>query len=278
MYFRGRKVVFNCPKVMGVLNVTPDSFSDGGRYSQVDQALKQAQLMVDQGATFIDVGGESTRPGATEVATQVELDRVIPVIEAIARNIDTIITIDTSKPEVMETAVESGASMINDVRALSKPKALETAAKLAQKYDVPTCIMHMQGSPETMQYQPQYAHVVDEIIEFFRLQIERLVSAGFDYKQIMLDPGFGFGKSLDHNYQLLKHFTQLTQFDLPVLAGMSRKSMIGKLLNREINERLAGDIAAATIAAMNGASIIRVHDVAQASDAMKIVEKINTVE
>lgn len=278
MVFKDRTVVFNSPKVMGILNVTPDSFSDGGKFISLHKALEQARDMVAHGATFIDVGGESTRPGAQEVSVDEELCRVVPIIEAINNELDVIVSIDTSKARVMHEAVNAGARLINDVRALQLPDALQTAAKLAKELNVPTCIMHMQGTPLTMQIAPNYTSVVDEVIAFFRLQIERLVGAGFEYKQIMLDPGFGFGKSLDHNYLLLKSFMQFTQFDLPVLAGMSRKSMIGNLLNKDVDNRLSGDIAANTIAAMLGASIVRVHDVEEAMDAMKIVDKINSVK
>ncbi|MFT6267225.1 MAG: dihydropteroate synthase [Alphaproteobacteria bacterium] len=278
MLFKDREIIFNSPKVMGILNVTPDSFSDGGKFTTLDKALKQASCMVKHGATFIDVGGESTRPGAQEVSIEEELSRVIPVIEAINNELDVIVSVDTSKAKVMEEAVWAGARLINDVRALQLPNALETAAKFAKELNIPTCIMHMQGSPITMQNAPQYESVVDEVIEFFRLQIQRLTLAGFEYKQIMLDPGFGFGKSLDNNYQLLKSFIQFTQFDLPVLAGMSRKSMIGNLLNKDVDNRLSGDIAANTIAAMSGASILRVHDVEQTIDAMKVVDKTNSVK
>lgn len=277
LVFKDRQIIFNCPKVMGILNVTPDSFSDGGQFNNLQNAISHARRMLEDGATFIDVGGESTRPGAQEISVQEELDRVIPVIEGINAEIDTIISVDTSKPEVMRAAVDAGARMINDVRALALPGALETAADLAQLYNIPICIMHMQGSPLSMQDAPIYDSVVDEIIEFFRQQIDRLTHAGFEYKQILLDPGFGFGKTIDHNYQILREFLQFTQFDLPVIAGMSRKSMIGNLLNRETDQRLAGDIAASTIAALNGAAIVRVHDVQQAVDAMKIVDKVNSV-
>jgi dihydropteroate synthase len=278
MWFRDRQVVFNSPKVMGILNVTPDSFSDGGRFTSLNKAVEQASLMTEQGASFVDVGGESTRPGASEVSINEELDRVIPVIEAVSKQVDVIVSVDTSKPEVMIEAVNAGASMINDVRALSLPNALETAAKFAQEKNIPSCIMHMQGTPQDMQNAPSYASVVDEVIEFFRLQIERLTHAGFKYQQILLDPGFGFGKSIDHNYQMLKGLMHFTQFDLPVLAGMSRKSMIGTLLEKDVDQRLAGDIATSTVAAMSGASIIRVHDVEAIIDAMKIVDKLNTVD
>lgn len=278
MVFKDRTVVFNCPKVMGILNVTPDSFSDGGRFNSLHNAVTHALAMVEQGATFIDVGGESTRPGAIEVSIQEELDRVVPIIESITAEIDTIVSVDTSKPEVMRAAVDAGAKLINDVRALSLPGALEAASDLAVSHNIPTCIMHMQGTPQNMQDSPAYESVADEVVDFFRMQIERLTHSGFNYQQILLDPGFGFGKTMDHNYQLLKHFMQFTQFDLPVIAGLSRKSMIGNLLNRETDQRLAGDLAANTIAAMAGASIVRVHDVQQTVDAMKIVDKVNSVE
>uniref|UniRef100_UPI0030C897E2 dihydropteroate synthase n=1 Tax=Ningiella ruwaisensis TaxID=2364274 RepID=UPI0030C897E2 len=277
MTFRDKTVVFNAPKVMGILNVTPDSFSDGGQFNKLDDALKQTEKMIASGATFIDIGGESTRPGATPVTLEEELDRVIPVIDAITERFDTIVSIDTSKSEVMLEAANHGASLINDVRALSQPGALETASRLAQEHNIPTCIMHMQGTPETMQDLPRYNSVVDEVIEFFRAQIERLTANGFEYKQIMLDPGFGFGKTLDHNYEILKRFDEFTQFDLPVLAGMSRKSMIGNLLNKGITERLAGDICVNTVASLAGASILRVHDVGEAADVSKIIEKLNQI-
>ncbi len=278
MQFRDREVIFNTTKIMGILNVTPDSFSDGGQHNQLDSAIKRAEQMVDEGACFIDVGGESTRPGAIPVSLDEELDRVIPVIEKLSNSIDAVISVDTSKANVMREAVLAGASMINDVRALNGENALATAAEMAKLYKVPACIMHMQGNPQTMQNSPVYDNVADEIIDFFRHQIERLTAAGFKYHQIMLDPGFGFGKTLEHNYQILKHFSYFTQFDLPVLAGMSRKSMIGNLLNREINDRLAGDIAAVTLASFCGASVVRVHDVKETSDAMKIVDKTNSVD
>lgn len=278
MKFRDKDISFDNTKIMGILNVTPDSFSDGGQFGSVDKALEQANKMISDGATFIDVGGESTRPGATEVPLEEELRRVIPVIKAINENFDTIISVDTSKPEVMREAVLAGAGLINDVRALSKPHALETAAELSTKYSVSVCIMHMQGQPETMQQDPKYHDIMNDVVGFFSDQIERLMKAGFRYGQIMLDPGFGFGKTLEHNYTMLKHFGQFTQFDMPVLAGMSRKSMIGNLLNKEIDQRLSGDITCHTVAAMNGASVIRVHDVSALNDAMKVVDKLNKIK
>ncbi|WP_395345468.1 dihydropteroate synthase [Ningiella sp. W23] len=278
MTFADKTIVFNSPKIMGILNVTPDSFSDGGKYNRVDSALAHAEMMINHGASFIDVGGESTRPGATPVSADEELERVIPVIEAISSRFDTVISIDTSKAKVMKEAVKCGARLINDVRALREDNALETAAELAKTMNIPSCIMHMQGSPENMQKAPKYKSVVDEVVGFFRQQIERLTQAGFQYAQIMIDPGFGFGKTLEHNYEMLKHFTQFTQFDLPVLSGTSRKSMIGDLLGRKLDERLAGDISVNTVACLAGASILRVHDVREAMDVAKIVEKLNSIK
>lgn len=277
MLFKHREVVFDIPKVMGIINVTPDSFSDGGKYNDIDKAVKQAEHMVELGATFVDIGGESTRPGAADVSISEELDRVVPVIEKISNELDVIISVDTSKPEVMRESVNAGATFINDIRALSMPGALETAAEFAQSQNIPTCIMHMQGTPQTMQNKPSYANVIEEVSAFFSTQIHRLVEAGFTNKQIILDPGFGFGKTVEHNYSMLKHFAHFKQFNVPVLAGMSRKSMIGAVLDKDPDSRLSGDIACGTIAALHGASILRVHDVEQALDAVKIVTKINTV-
>lgn len=275
MTFKDKKIAFNSPKIMGILNVTPDSFSDGGEFNTLNAALVHAQKMVEQGTTFIDIGGESTRPGAKPVSLQEELDRVIPVITAIASRFDIIVSVDTSKAQVMKEAVYHGASLINDVRALRESGALEMAAELALKHNIPCCIMHMKGDPQTMQNLPQYDSVVEEVTDFFSQQIQRLTDAGFAYNQIMLDPGFGFGKTLDHNYEMLKYFTVFTQFDLPLLAGLSRKSMIGNLLNRDVSDRLAGDISVNTIAALAGASVLRVHDVKEAMDVAKIIEKLN---
>ncbi len=278
MEFGDKTVYFTGPKIMGIINMTPDSFSDGGKLNTVDKALQQTEKLLDAGATFIDIGGESTRPGAKEVPVEEELKRVIPIIRAVSSEFDTIISIDTSKPEVMTKAVSAGARLINDVRALNKPNALETASLLANSHNIPTCIMHMRGSPEDMQDEPQYASVVEDILDFFREKINRLTGAGFRYSQIMLDPGFGFGKTTEHNFQLLKHFQSFTQFDLPVLAGMSRKSMIGNVLEKSVDNRVFGDVAAHTIAALQGASVLRVHDAQAVMDAVKIVNKMNDVD
>lgn len=255
------------PVVMGIVNVTPDSFSDGGAYTGLEQACRHVDHMVEQGALVIDVGGESTRPGAAEVSVAEELARVLPIIEYTAKTHDVWISIDTSKPEVMEAAVNAGANLINDVRALQAPGALAMAASL----DVPICLMHMQGEPQTMQDAPEYADVVDEVAAFFELRIAYCEAAGIDRERLILDPGFGFGKTLAHNYRLLAMLPTLHEFHLPVLVGLSRKSMIGHLLGRDTDQRLAGSLAGALIAAQQGAQIIRVHDVAETVDALKVM-------
>ncbi|MCT8987388.1 dihydropteroate synthase [Shewanella sp. KJ10-1] len=252
---------------MGIVNVTPDSFSDGGAYTDLEQACRHVDHMVEQGALVIDVGGESTRPGAAEVSVAEELARVLPIIEYTAKTHDVWISIDTSKPEVMEAAVNAGANLINDVRALQAPGALAMAASL----DVPICLMHMQGEPQTMQDAPEYADVVDEVAAFFELRIAYCEAAGIDRERLILDPGFGFGKTLAHNYRLLAMLPTLHEFHLPVLVGLSRKSMIGHLLGRDTDQRLAGSLAGALIAAQQGAQIIRVHDVAETVDALKVM-------
>ena len=256
------------PMIMGVLNITPDSFSDGGQHFDMADAITNAKLMIAQGADIIDVGGESTRPGAQAVSTSDEIDRVIPVIEALHHASDIPISIDTSKPEVMKQAVKAGASMINDVCALSADGALEMAATL----NVNVCLMHMQGSPRTMQKDPTYVDVVDDIKEFFSKRIEACVAAGIAEDKVILDPGFGFGKTLNHNLEILKRFREFKSFGLPVLAGLSRKSMIGTLLNdRNIDGRLVGSVTGAIIAVQNGADIVRVHDVLETKDALTIL-------
>ena len=278
MNFRNREVIFDSPKVMGILNVTPDSFSDGGKFSELELAIRQAESMVRAGATFIDVGGESTRPGAVAVSLDEELDRVIPVIEKISDELDVVVSVDTSKAQVMTQAVQSGAGMINDVRALQNEGALSAAISAANDFNVPSCLMHMQGEPKSMQDKPLYHSVVEEVIDFFDQRIELYEKAGLERRHILIDPGFGFGKTLDHNYQLLKHLCKFNRFNIPVLVGMSRKSMIGNLLKRDINQRLAGNIATATIAATAGVGIIRVHDVVETMDAVKIVNKLQSIE
>lgn len=258
------------PLVMGILNVTPDSFSDGGKYDQLDHAIEQAQKMVDQGVDIIDIGGESTRPGAKAVSEQDELDRVIPLIEAIAP-LGKPISIDTSKAKVMRAAVVAGAAMINDVCALQQPEALETAAEL----QVPVCLMHMQGQPRTMQQSPSYQNVVLDVMAFLAQRVQSCEQAGISRELISIDPGFGFGKTLEHNLELLSGLEHFKQLQLPLLVGISRKSMLGQLTGREVDQRLAASIAAAVIAASKRANIIRVHDVAETVDALKVFNAIN---
>ncbi|WP_334037091.1 dihydropteroate synthase [Alteromonas macleodii] len=262
------------PQVMGILNVTPDSFSDGGKHTNVSQALDHALRMIEEGATFIDIGGESTRPGAPDVSLQEELDRTIPVVEAVAKNTPCVISIDTSKADVMREAVKAGAGLINDVRALQEPGALQVAAEA----QVPVCLMHMQGQPRTMQQSPEYDDVVNDVGQFLLARTKVCEEAGIAKDKILFDPGYGFGKSLEHNYTLVKHLPSLMKLGYPVLVGMSRKSMIGNLLNRKVDERLAGSISLATIVAQMGAHIIRVHDVKETADAVNIVKMLNSVK
>lgn len=255
------------PVIMGILNVTPDSFSDGGRYALRDHALRQAEQMLRDGAKIIDIGGESTRPGAEIVTEPQELERVIPIIEALRANTDATISIDSYKPNVMRAAVTAGADIINDVKGLSEPGALELAAAL----QVPVCIMHMQGEPQTMQHAPVYENVVNEVSAFFEQRVQQLVAHGLAPSKIILDPGFGFGKTLQHNYQLLKQLDQFQRFGCPLLVGVSRKSMIGQLTGKPAKERMVGSVTAAVLAAQRGAQILRVHDVAQMQEALTIL-------
>lgn len=271
MRFKNTNLDLTVPRVMGILNVTPDSFSDGGKYHVLDQALFQAEKMLKEGADFIDVGGESTRPGAAEVSEQQELDRVIPVIERLNEKFETIVSIDTSKAKIMTEAVAAGAALINDVRALREPGALQAAAKSGAA----VCLMHMQGQPRTMQENPTYTDVTKDVSQFLQTRVEECIKAGIDENQIMLDPGFGFGKTLQQNYTLLSQLEQLQQLNKPVLVGISRKSMIGNLLGREVDERLAGSISAATVSMLKGACIIRVHDVKESVDAARVVSALN---
>ena len=275
MIFLNHEIDLSRPKVMGVLNVTPDSFSDGGKFNSLDAALRQAEQMVAQGAVFIDVGGESTRPGAAEISIDEELSRVCPVVEKISKNLDVVISVDTSTPELMIESVALGAGLINDVRALQREGAQSAALNLG----VPVCIMHMQGSPEMMQNNPLYSSVVSNVADFLMKRADQLVQAGFDRDKIIIDPGFGFGKTLEHNLQLLNSidrlvFPELVDKRYPVLVGVSRKSMIGEILDKPIDDRLIGSVAAATIAAYKGASILRVHDVKETVDALAVVQAL----
>ena len=274
MQFSSHTLDLSRPQVMGILNVTPDSFSDGGKHALLENAVRHAEKMLAQGATLIDVGGESTRPGAAAVSLDEELGRVIPVIEALRANTDCIISVDTSKAEVMTQAVNAGAGLINDVRALQEPGALSAAANA----NVPVCLMHMQGQPKDMQQQPHYKDVVADVEQFLLARASDCIAAGIKKEQILFDPGYGFGKTLEHNYALVKHLPSIIALGYPVLVGMSRKSMIGNLLNRNVDERLAGSITLATIAAQQGAHIIRVHDVQETADAVNIVNMLTTIE
>jgi dihydropteroate synthase len=257
-------------QVMGILNVTPDSFSDGGSFSTLEHALIQAEKMIAAGVTVIDVGGESTRPGAPEVSLEEELARVIPIIQSIRDKHDVWISIDTSKAEVMQQAIAAGADMVNDVRALQEPGALEVVAKA----QVPVCIMHMLGQPKTMQLDPNYVDVQQDVCDFLQQRINACEDAGIPRHNIIIDPGFGFGKSIEHNYQLLANLDKLHIFGLPILAGLSRKSMIYKALNKTPNECISGSLTCALMAFEKGAHIIRVHDFAETIEALTIATLI----
>ncbi len=264
---RNRTLDLNKPIIMGIVNVTPDSFSDGGNYNSVDDAFNQAMRLIKDGAEILDIGGESTRPGAPDVALQEELKRVIPVIKRIREASDCVISIDTSKAAVMEAAIEAGADIINDVRALQEPGALEVAARHS---DVPVCLMHMQGQPRTMQTNPTYENLISEISQFFEERVLTCSKAGINQNRIILDPGFGFGKTLNHNFEILEKFNEFSRLGLPLLAGLSRKSMFGQLLNRETSERVAASLAGALLCAQKGAHIIRVHDVQETADVIGV--------
>ena len=254
--------------VMGIVNVTPDSFSDGGRFDSLEKALAQARRLASEGADILDIGGESTRPGAEPVDARAEIERVVPVIKAVRAELDIPVSIDTMKGEVMRAAVDAGAEMINDVNGLRDPDALTAAVETG----VPTCIMHMQGEPRTMQQQPEYDDVVEDLRLYFRERIDTCLAAGMREHNLVLDPGFGFGKSLAHNLDLLDRFGRFREFGLPLLAGISRKSMLGRITGREAaDDRVAASVAAGVLAAERGADILRVHDVAETADAVKLI-------
>ncbi|BCS48949.1 dihydropteroate synthase [Aeromonas jandaei] len=269
---KGLSLSLERPHVMGILNVTPDSFSDGGHFNQIERAVAHARQMVADGATLIDIGGESTRPGAPDVSEQEELDRVIPVVERLVSECDVMLSLDTSKAVVMREGCKAGAHLINDVRALLEPGALDAAAEAR----VPVCLMHMQGQPRTMQVEPHYDDLVEEVRAFFDERIAACNAAGIAREQLLLDPGYGFGKTLAHNYQLLAAQGELLDYGLPLLVGMSRKSMIGNLLNRPVGARLAGSLACALIGMQHGARIIRVHDVRETMDALRVGWQVMT--
>lgn len=265
-----RTLDLSSPHVMGILNVTPDSFSDGGRYTDLDAALQRALQMQAAGASLIDIGGESTRPGAAKVSVQQELDRVAPLVEMIARECDIIISVDTSTPEVMRESARLGAGLINDVRALQRDGAVAAAVATG----LPVCLMHMRGDPQTMQDEPHYDDVAGEVAQFLRERIDVCLAAGIGAERIILDPGFGFAKNTQHNYELFKRLPQLLELQYPVLVGVSRKSMIGNILNKPVDQRLYGSLALAVMALERGAKILRVHDVEQTMDVLNIFNAV----
>ena len=260
--------------VMGILNITPDSFSDGGRFNQRDLALRHAQAMVEAGATLIDIGGESTRPGARPVSVVEELERVAPLVEAINRELDVIISVDTSTPAVMRESARLGAGLINDVRALRRDGALDAAAATG----LPVCLMHMQGEPGTMQDHPHYDDLLGEVSSFLLERMQACASAGIPAERILLDPGFGFAKSHAHNLSLFKHMEALHALGRPLLVGVSRKSMVGLALNKPVTERLNGSLALAALAMTKGAKILRVHDVAETIDVVRMIAAVEAAE
>lgn len=264
------------PVVMGILNTTPDSFSDGGSYYKnhrlsLDLAVRRAEQMLAEGAQIIDIGGESTRPGAPVVSEQEELERVVPVVEAVAGKLGALVSVDTSSAQVIRESARHGAGLINDVRALQRDGALAAAAAAG----LPVCLMHMQGEPDTMQENPHYSDVVEQVSSFLQQRITDCLAAGIAREQILLDPGFGFGKTLAHNLALLQRLPEFARLGLPLLVGMSRKSMVAQLLGRPVEQRLAGSLALALLAAERGASIIRVHDVAETVDVLKVLAAVN---
>lgn len=262
------------PQVMGILNVTPDSFSDGGRFGQRDAALRHAEAMWRAGASLIDVGGESTRPGARAVSPVEELERVAPIVEAIAAELDVIISVDTSTPAVMRETARLGAGLINDVRSLQRDGALDAAADSG----LPVCLMHMRGEPTTMQQSPHYADVLVEVRDFLVERIAACTAAGIALERLILDPGFGFAKTQEHNLRLFKHLQSLHELGRPLLVGVSRKSMIGRALNREVGERLSGSLALAALAITKGAHILRVHDVPETVDVVRMLAAVEAAE
>lgn len=273
--FGTRELDLSQTQVMGILNVTPDSFSDGGQlYADnvvhLDEVLLKAEMMVADGASILDIGGESTRPGAKVVSVSEEQDRVLPVIERIAKELDVVISVDTSTPEVMRESAKLGVGLINDVRALGKVGALQAVAET----QLPVCLMHMQGNPASMQDSPSYVDVIDEVCVFFRQRIEACQAEGIDKSRIILDPGFGFGKTVGHNLRLLNNLAKLDIANLPLLVGTSRKSMIGAVLERDVEMRLAGSLATVAIAVMQGANIMRVHDVKETVDVVRMTQAV----
>ena len=266
LYANNKCLDLSFPQIMGILNFTPDSFSDSGQFFSLDKALFQVEKMLKEGATIIDIGGESTRPMAEEVSEAEELQRVLPLVEAVQKRFDCWISVDTSKAIVMQEAAKVGMDLINDIRALREPGALEIAGQL----NLPTCIMHMQGQPRTMQTNPHYDDVVQDVYQFLETRTQACLEAGIVKENIIWDMGFGFGKTVQHNYKLLQQLAQFCKSGYPILAGLSRKSMIGAVLDKPVTERVVGSVAGALIAAQNGATILRVHDVAATTDALKV--------
>lgn len=270
----GRLLDLSSPVVMGILNVTPDSFSDGGRFLERGKALEHARAMIGEGAAIIDVGGESSRPGAESVPVEQEMERVIPVIEVLASQTDAVISIDTTKPEVMQAAVVAGAGLINDINALRADGALQVAADSGAA----VCLMHMQGRPQNMQENPRYADVVTEVREFLADRLQEARDAGIDDSRLMVDPGFGFGKTLAHNLHLVRELVRIVELDVPVLVGVSRKSMIGAVLDVPPGKRGSGGLGLEAVALWQGASVIRTHDVAATVDMLKMVTAVRDSE
>ena len=266
LYANNKVLDLNVPQIMGILNFTPDSFSDSGQFYQLDKALIQIEKMLQAGASIIDIGGESTRPNADEVTLEQELERVVPLVEAVRKRFDCWISVDPSKAQVMVESAKVGMDLINDIRALQEPQALETALGLG----LPVCLMHMQGQPRTMQANPYYDDVVGEVLEFLQKRTALCLKAGMKPENIIWDVGFGFGKTVQHNYKLLQQLARFAAEGFPLLAGLSRKSMIGAVLDKTVEQRVMGSVAGALIAAMNGATILRVHDVEQTADVLKI--------
>ncbi|WP_207882721.1 dihydropteroate synthase [Pseudomonas sp. 30_B] len=262
------------PHVMGILNVTPDSFSDGGRFNQHDAALRHAAEMVAAGATLIDIGGESTRPGARVVSPTEELERVAPVVEAIARELDVVISVDTSTPAVMRETARLGAGLINDVRSLQRDGALDAAVDTG----LPVCLMHMRGEPGNMQDDPRYPDIIQEVLDFLGERIAVCEAVGIAREKIIVDPGFGFAKTQNHNLNLFRQMERLLELGCPMLVGVSRKSMVGRALGREVDERLYGSLALAALAVAKGASIIRVHDVAETVDVVQMIHAVESAK
>lgn len=265
-----RTLTLSAPVVMGILNVTPDSFSDGGRYTERDAALRQAERMLAEGAAIIDVGGESTRPGAAPVSEQQELDRVVPVVEALSRELDALVSVDTSTPAVIRAVAGAGAGLINDVRSLRRPGALQAAVDTG----LPVCVMHMLGEPGNMQNDPHYDDVTGEVIDFLAERVRLCERAGIPREHLLVDPGFGFAKTAAHNLQLLAELEQLARLELPILVGLSRKSLFAQVLERPVSERLPGSLAAAVMCVERGALIVRAHDVKETVDGVRFAHAV----